>query len=46
VARLFFDEGYEQANREARDLIQELNAQSVRSHPENLMFILLELMQV
>jgi hypothetical protein len=33
---MFHDEDYEQANREARDFICELNGQGIRSNPVSL----------
>jgi hypothetical protein len=33
IARIFHDEDYEQAKREARDLICELNGRGVRNNP-------------
>jgi predicted SAM-dependent methyltransferase len=36
IARMFHDEDYEQANREARDFICELNGQGVRNNSVRL----------
>jgi hypothetical protein len=39
IARDFFNEDYEQANREARDVLQELNGQKIKTMQLILIYI-------